>query len=334
MHSVGGLVVEFDHGPATYLFDTDPEGGTDRTLLAWARTTDPLSSRDFAYQAGFPMRPTGSRPMDRGHYIPYSGGGLYGPNLFAQDRALNRGWSRQGRSYRQLETRATAAHATLFCRPHYDDDTDCPAFLDLGVLSEDIALEVRRFRNRYDVVPHASEDLLGVTLDGATSAQIGALGEETALHHLTEHCDATIITAGDAGMSRDGALQDLDIVASLDGQLTAFEVKARYLSHTAGRMTRSGNLYRPRTRRPASGAAPRQASQAYVRQRLSSIVDTGSGYAGIAVRVIAVDFVAMCIQLFAVNDRGTAVRPIGQPVDCRDSAERALQTVLDHRGFL
>lgn len=61
-------------------------------------------SRDAGYQRGYPLpgRLAGL-PVDRGHFAPYTAGGLLGPNLFVQDRALDRGWSTGGRRHRALE---------------------------------------------------------------------------------------------------------------------------------------------------------------------------------------------------------------------------------------
>jgi hypothetical protein len=35
-------------------------------------------------------------------------GGEFGPNIFRQDRSLNRGWSQEGRRFRALEREAAA----------------------------------------------------------------------------------------------------------------------------------------------------------------------------------------------------------------------------------
>lgn len=328
-------LIVFDHGPATYLFDTGSQARSERTVFVMARPEPPAEARDAVYQGGYPLpERIGNRPMDRGHFVPYSGGGLFGPNLFVQDRALNRGWSRQGRLYRATETRAVAAaDAVLFARPQYVDDSDIPAFVDLGVV-DDQGCAVNRFRNRYDVEASHAEDQLAVLLNGAVSGQIGALGEETAAGYLVEELNATIVAMGDAGMPRDGATQDLDIVAIVDGSLVAFEVKTKFMAKSAGRRTRVGNLVRPRMRRYSTPAAPPQGSQDYVTNRLANVVDVANDYVGIEVRVIAVDFRLMEMQQFAVNDSGTRLSPLGPPVDCTATARAALATILVHRGFL
>jgi hypothetical protein len=40
---------------------------------------------------------------DKGHFIAHSIGGRFDVNVFSQDRDLNRGWSAQGKLYRQME---------------------------------------------------------------------------------------------------------------------------------------------------------------------------------------------------------------------------------------
>ncbi|ORM38086.1 hypothetical protein [Williamsia sp. 1135] len=328
-----GSVVEFDDGPVTFLFALAGTSHADRTLLAVGRPERPHEVRDVAYQRGYPLPDLfAGRPVDRGHLIPYTGGGQYGPNLFVQDRALNRGWSRDGRGYRALERAAVAGapDTLMFARTHYIDDTDVPGFIDLGVATaSDVA--VHRFRNRFDSTEARRE--MSIVLPGATNAQIGGLGEETAAVLLTENLDATLVAMGDARLPRDGTRQDLDLLAVVDGELIAYEVKTRYASTKAGRVTRAGNLLRPRLQRsrtPGTG----QASQPYVADRLAGHIEVGDGYEGIVVQIIAVDFVAMLAQWFDVNDSGSGLRPAGPPIDCTDAALRALQQIVDHRGQL
>lgn len=328
-------IVELDHGTGTYLFDNAGGSRAERTVLVGSGPVRPSVPRDTTYQAGYPLPDAqGGRPVDRGHFLAYSAGGLFGPNMFVQDRALNRGWSRQGRLYRALETRAvTAPEAQLFVRPHYVDDSDVPALLDLGVIDQR-GTEIHRFRNRYDLPLHEDEDELEVVLNGAVNSQVGALGEETAAEYLMQALDATIVAMGDAGMPRDGHAQDLDIVAIIDGALVAFEVKTRFVGRLAGRRTRLGNLSQPRMRRPKTATEPRQGSQEYVGARLAQFIDTGDDYDGVEVRVLAVDCALMLIQQFALNDSGTRLTPLGAPVCCSGEARAALARVQEHRGYL
>jgi hypothetical protein len=229
---------------------------------------------------------------------------------------------------------AAAPESVMLVRAHYVDDSDVPGLLDLGVVTG-VRMHVATFRNRYDdATCAADDDGLAVQLAGATDAQIGALGEETAAVLIEDVFDATIVAMGDAGMPRDGARQDLDLLVIVDGALIAYEVKTRYLSTRAGRLTRVGNLPRPRLRRAASPTGHRQGSQAYVAQRLDGVLDIDDGYEGIEVRVIAIDFRAMLAQEFLLNDTATRLQHGGPPMDCRAAAERALARIVNHRGHL
>lgn len=334
-----GRLREFEHGPATYLFAERSSSNDDRTLLAIGTPERPDSARESAYQRGFPLADiVGGRPTDRGHFIPYSAGGLFGPNIFRQDRALNRGWSQEGRQYRRLERQAvstgTAQRPIMFVHPTYIDVSDVPAFLAVGVLQGgDLTVQV--FRNRFDLDSIApGSDHLAIALAGATNSQVGDLGEETAAIYLGEYQDATIVTMGDAGMPREAGRQDLDIVAVVDGELMAFEVKTQFLGRRAGKLTRAGDLPRPRMRPPAKPGLGRQASQSYVTARLGEVIDTGDGFDGIEVRVIAVDLKSMLIQKFRVGDDGRRLTPIGKPTDCTNAARQALDSIVGHRGHL
>jgi hypothetical protein len=328
-------LVEFEHGSATYLFDCAGSPQAERTVLAVAHPhpQPPATERDASYQRGYPLAVRASgRPLDRGHFVPHSGSGLYGPNLFPQDRALNRGWSVDGGRYRALEETAVhgAPESLFFARPLYIDESDFPEFIELGTVIG-WQCEVQRFRNRFENL--AREDLDG-HLAAAVSSQIGALGEEAAAVLIEEQLGGQIVAMGDAGLPRDGAAQDLDLLAIVDDALIAYEVKTRYLSRLAGRLTRAGDLRRPRLRSPRIASGSRQGSQPYVAERLSGYLELDDDYNGITVRVIALDLRLMLAQEFSVNDSGTRLTPLGRPVDCRDAATTALGQILDHRGYL
>jgi hypothetical protein len=228
----------------------------------------------------------------------------------------------------------TATQTIMFVHPTYIDASDFPAFLAVGVLKGgDLTVQV--FRNRFDADSIApGSDHLAIALAGATDSQVGDLGEETAASYLDEHEDATIVTMGDSGMPREAGRQDLDIVAFIDSELMAFEVKTQFLGRRAGKVTRAGNLPRPRMRPPTKPERGRQASQPYVTARLADIVDTSEGYDGIEVRVIAVDLKSMLIQQFSVGDDGRRLTSIGKPTDCTNAARKALNGIVAHRGHL
>jgi hypothetical protein len=142
---------EFSQSGATYLFDLTSAidlAREDRTVAAWTLTPMLVGRRDSNYQRYFPMPPSANgRPVDRGHVIPHRSGGEFGPNIFRQDRALNRGWSEQGKRYRALEREAAAPGRLYFAHLLYADDTAYPSEIETGVLRGS-ALHVERFDNR------------------------------------------------------------------------------------------------------------------------------------------------------------------------------------------
>jgi hypothetical protein len=143
----------FEQSGATYLFDLAcAVGGVqeDRTVAAWTVTPASVARRDVAYQRNFPLPPDPDGTLvDRGHLIPHLSGGEFGPNIFRQHRALNRGWSEQGKRFRALEREAAATPGTFyFGHLLYDDDSAYPAMIETGLLRGG-ALYVEGFRNRF-----------------------------------------------------------------------------------------------------------------------------------------------------------------------------------------
>lgn len=215
-------LVEFDHGPGRYLVDRTGTPQEVRTVLAVGVPSAPDTKRQVSYQYGYPTpAQIGGRPVDRGHFLPFSAAGLYGPNLFIQDRAHNRGWSADGREYRAIEREAvTGVNGTvMFVRPLYCDTSAIPEHLDVGVLTR-ADLHVKRFRNRFDILGD-DDDQLVVQVKAATDGQLGSLGEEASAVFLEEQ-GATIVSLGDARMPRDSGRQDLDLVAIIERELVVF----------------------------------------------------------------------------------------------------------------
>ena len=118
----GAALHELEQSGATYLFDFASSADLpqeDRTVAAWALTPAVVLKRDTAYQRGYPMVPDDAAPVDRGHVVPHLSGGEFGPNIFRQDRPLNRGWSEQGKRYRALRARSSRhARNPLLRAPH------------------------------------------------------------------------------------------------------------------------------------------------------------------------------------------------------------------------
>jgi hypothetical protein len=92
------------------------------------------------------------REWDKGHFIAHSIGGAVDQaevNVFVQLRALNRGWSAEGKRFREMEGYCEANPGTFcFNRPIYDDQTARPAFFEFGLVKQDGRLCVQRFANR------------------------------------------------------------------------------------------------------------------------------------------------------------------------------------------
>jgi hypothetical protein len=151
---------EFEQIGAMYWFDFASSAALpqeDRTITAWAVTPTEIRRRDSSYQRGFPMIPDDESPVDRGHLIPHLSGGEFGPNIFRQDRALNRGRSEQGKRYRALERAAAGTPGALyFGRLLYLDDTAYPSQIEIAVLLPNEALRVAQFDNRPGELPTPS----------------------------------------------------------------------------------------------------------------------------------------------------------------------------------
>ena len=150
----GGVeVLEIVLDSAAFLFDMQHE----RVALAFAVSTPKLHARDSSRMRGFPDVNVGvqqvlgsdAKAYDRGHYLGHASGGELDINLFPHERALNRGWSREGKEFRRLE-RIAAAHAGTFFyhRPLYTDASWIPTSLDFGVLASSGVWESGQFANR------------------------------------------------------------------------------------------------------------------------------------------------------------------------------------------
>lgn len=92
-------------------------------------------------------------PYDKGHFIAHGFGGPVDVNIFPQRRDINRGWSTEGKRYREMERYVAAHPGTLvFSRPIFQDLTDCPFFLEYGYFDKKLKLHTETFPNRYSGV--------------------------------------------------------------------------------------------------------------------------------------------------------------------------------------
>jgi hypothetical protein len=148
-------LVQFIQSGATYLFDLASAvgaGQADRTVAAWTVTPATVNKRDVSYQRGFPLAADPGGPLvDRGHLIPNLSGGEFGPNIFRQDRPLNRGWSQEGRRFRALERAAAIPGTFYFGHLLYTDETANPMEIEIGILRGG-TLHVEPFQNRFPPV--------------------------------------------------------------------------------------------------------------------------------------------------------------------------------------
>jgi hypothetical protein len=85
---------------------------------------------------------------DKGHFKAHCIGGGLDVNVFSQDRLPNRGWSSQGKRYRQMENYCYKQPRTFcFSHPIYADGSSIPRWLEFGLLMTDETLWVEVFEN-------------------------------------------------------------------------------------------------------------------------------------------------------------------------------------------
>ena len=146
-------VLEINLTTAVFIFDRTHE----RVVVAYGVATAPPRARDRTRMRQFPDVNIGvgvamgdeAFAADRGHFLSHAAGGDLDINLFPQRRELNRGWSPEGRRFREME-KYTATHLGTFHyhRAEYDDLTWIPATLEYGVLRKDRDWWIERFRNK------------------------------------------------------------------------------------------------------------------------------------------------------------------------------------------
>jgi hypothetical protein len=148
-------VVEVTLRKFSYLFDFCTEladagylaagAREDRAVVAYGIAQSATSSRDSSRMRGFP----GSDDRgDRGHLVAHAAGGGLDINVFHQDGYLNRGWSPQGKRYREMERYCAERDGTFFfSRLIYADETARPSEIEFGILMPDANLWVEVFDN-------------------------------------------------------------------------------------------------------------------------------------------------------------------------------------------
>lgn len=157
-----GQVVELSLGKFTFLFDCgsplnipedDERFCKGRVVVAFGRSAPKKGRKDDSRLQGWvgPTEKYFGKEWDKGHFIADSiGGEVRGKefNVFIQNRALNRGWSAEGKLFRKMEKYCNE-NSGVFCfhRPIYTDATLKPTYLEFGVLTLDDGLWTELFKN-------------------------------------------------------------------------------------------------------------------------------------------------------------------------------------------
>lgn len=156
------------HGCFEYIFDDldsleasgavpyDPKAEA-RLVAVLGRSEPKKTGRDDYRLKGWvgPTEKTFGNCWDKGHFIAHSiGGAVDGMemNVFVQRRDLNRGWSAEGKRFREMEKYCQLNPGTFcFSRPLYDDQTAKASFVEFGILKRDGELWVECFDNRKEI---------------------------------------------------------------------------------------------------------------------------------------------------------------------------------------
>lgn len=136
----------------TYLFDLSSPSPAheERVVVMFGLSSPPTQKRDVAFLRGFPV-PKSQLPFraDRGHLGSHAqGGSERGINLIPMARELNRGWSQQGKVFRELERYCASHPGTFFwVRLLYANASWTPQRLEYGILKRTGELLVELFDN-------------------------------------------------------------------------------------------------------------------------------------------------------------------------------------------
>lgn len=153
---LGGFEYVFDHYTSLEASGAVPYSATEesRLVVAYGRSAPRKQARDDYRLRGWvgPTEKAFGGAWDKGHYIAHSlGGAVDGVevNVFVQRRDLNRGWSADGKRFRQMERYCFEHPGTLcFARPIYLDGTSRPGWLEFGVVRPDSGPDFNCLDNR------------------------------------------------------------------------------------------------------------------------------------------------------------------------------------------
>lgn len=158
-------ILRINHGQFEYFYDAldllvaqgvvpDDPASESRLVVAVGFSAPLKRSRDDSRLRGWVGRTETlfGKEWDKGHFIAHSiGGAVEGieANVFIQRRDMNRGWSLEGKKYRDLEKYCSANPGTFcFSRPIYLDLTSRPAWVEFGLLTVEGEFRVECFNNR------------------------------------------------------------------------------------------------------------------------------------------------------------------------------------------
>jgi hypothetical protein len=145
-----GELVEVDAGTGyRYVFDIGSADGCEsRVVAGYGLSRPPAGPRDASRLRGYPVPKTLVPTHDRGHLFAHAAGGAADVNLFVQHRALNQGWSAEGRRWRALE-RYTARHpgTLMVVRLLYEDTSALPRALEAVLADKRGVIRSERLRN-------------------------------------------------------------------------------------------------------------------------------------------------------------------------------------------
>lgn len=143
------------------LRDTDREADTREILECRTLGAFGISGRDIKAENRRRMKSwignttsifeTYGPNYDKGHFIAHGFGGPVDINLFPQRRDINRGWSTEGKIYRDMEKFVAANPGTfVFSRAIYRGTSFCPSEIEYGYCQADLKFHVREFPNLND----------------------------------------------------------------------------------------------------------------------------------------------------------------------------------------
>lgn len=146
-----GEILRFTTGGYTFLFSQNEDNIDNRVVGVYGFSRQEKTKRDTSrmrsFIGGF-KKTEEYKQFDKGHFIAHLSGGTLDVNLYPQLTELNRGWSRQGKLFRNMERFYSDNPGTfIFTRPIYSDGSWVPQFIELGYITKEFELSAERFEN-------------------------------------------------------------------------------------------------------------------------------------------------------------------------------------------